>query len=255
MTNSVGNKDIISFDRLYLTTSTEQIYDAGMKLKLDDEIYSINSLKDISDAMKINLGLKDSNMTKSFSFSINTPYEQPTIGKGSNYKVTFFPIVPDFTSKYTHQSAENWGANNNITIKFNTIDSSDSKYSNGQIIKQSIPAATLVDLVNKNTGITLTIINKINTTPTKLNCELSENENNSLCKVPDFKTISEVNTWTNSIIMNFMLTKTSTTTLDESLNGKVISQSVKAGTKVIDMPHELTIEYYKYSSDLTDSDD
>ena len=43
--------------------------------------YSKKSLKEISNAMKINLELKSPDMDKDFSFSINDPYEETQIGK------------------------------------------------------------------------------------------------------------------------------------------------------------------------------
>ena len=45
--------------------------------------YYKQSLKEITDAMKINLELKKPEMDKDFSFSINNPYENIQIGKGT----------------------------------------------------------------------------------------------------------------------------------------------------------------------------
>ena len=45
--------------------------------------YYKQSLEEIVDAMEINLELKEPEMDKEFSFSINSPYEDTQIGKGT----------------------------------------------------------------------------------------------------------------------------------------------------------------------------
>ncbi|MDD4643945.1 MAG: LCP family protein, partial [Bacilli bacterium] len=156
LSHSKNQGDILSFQRLYLKTYGAMIYDEGMKQRLSNQIYYKGSLKDVVDAMEVNLGIKKPTITKNFSFSINEQYQQRVIGKGI-YNEAGIKLVPDFT-KYTKATATKWGNDNGIPIHFDTVESGDAKYKDGQIIKQDTPQKKLVSLVNKAKGITLTIV-------------------------------------------------------------------------------------------------
>ena len=79
ITNSknITNDDFVGTQRLYLSGHDSMI----------DNIYYFEyyeqSLEEIKNAMKINLELKKPKMDKDFSFSINKPYEDVQIGKGT----------------------------------------------------------------------------------------------------------------------------------------------------------------------------
>ena len=64
------------------------IYDKRMKMTLYDYVPNTYSRNDIVKAMKENLGQTTHKTVKSFSFSINEPYEKKVIGSGS-YKSTY----------------------------------------------------------------------------------------------------------------------------------------------------------------------
>ena len=74
---NINNDDFIGTQRLYLSGHDNMI----------NGIYYFEyykqSLEEIVDAMEINLELKDPEMDKEFSFSINRPYEDTQIGKGT----------------------------------------------------------------------------------------------------------------------------------------------------------------------------
>lgn len=72
---NINNDDFIGTQRLYLSGSDNMIN--GIYYFE----YSSQSLKEIVDAMKINLEIKKPEMDKEFSFSINNPYEDVQIGK------------------------------------------------------------------------------------------------------------------------------------------------------------------------------
>lgn len=72
---NINNDDFIGTQRLYLSGSDNMIN--GIYYFE----YSTQSLKEIVDAMKINLEIKKPEMDKEFSFSINNPYEDVQIGK------------------------------------------------------------------------------------------------------------------------------------------------------------------------------
>ena len=137
-----NNGEVMTFDKLYLTTRTQMIYNESAKGERSDEIYSETSLRDIVNAMKVNLGLIKPTPIKEFSFSINDIYEPMIIGKENANKVPLFDLVPDFTNtnkKYTiynKASAIAWGESKNVNITFNTVESNSSEYVDGQIISQ-----------------------------------------------------------------------------------------------------------------------
>lgn len=74
---NITNDDFIGTQRLYLSG-----YDKYINGIYYFEYYK-QSLNEIVDAMKINLELKEPKMDKEFSFSINNPYEDKQIGKGT----------------------------------------------------------------------------------------------------------------------------------------------------------------------------
>ncbi|MDD2470064.1 MAG: LCP family protein, partial [Bacilli bacterium] len=260
LSHSKNQGDILSFQRLYLKTYGAMIYDEGMKQRLSNQIYYKGSLKDVVDAMEVNLGIKKPTITKNFSFSINEQYQQRVIGKGI-YNEAGIKLVPDFT-KYTKATATKWGNDNGIPIHFDTVESGDAKYKDGQIIKQDTPQKKLVSLVNKAKGITLTIVKKIEVPQVieKIDCTLEENKDNSLCVIPDFrgKQISEVDAWKSRITANsIQLNKKDTSTDIEVDNNKVYFQTESViGKNIYDLLAEeriMTIEYYIYEKASVDS--
>jgi polyisoprenyl-teichoic acid--peptidoglycan teichoic acid transferase len=243
---TIGDNQLISFNRLYLQGYDQYIYDEGMKLPLYNYVYYEGSLKDIVDAMKVNLGLKESESIKTFSFSINSPYEQKLIGKGNYYGEKKIQVVPDFKPKDKNYAID-WGRINNIKITFETVDSNDDQHKHGQIINQSIPAYSLINRVNQETGITLTVVNKpVSIQTTKTNCYLEENKALPLCFVPNLsgEPINKLDTWLNNITSNFIVTRKTIET-DNILQDSIIKeQSALPNTKVSDIGLELIITYY-----------
>lgn len=74
---NINSDDFIGTQRLYLSG-----YDNTINGIYYFEYYK-QSLNEIVDAMEINLELKEPEMDKEFSFSINNPYEDTQIGKGT----------------------------------------------------------------------------------------------------------------------------------------------------------------------------
>lgn len=72
---NINSDDFVGTQRLYLSGSDNMIN--GIYYFE----YSTKSLKAVTDAMKINLGIKKPEMDKTFEFSINNPYEDTQIGK------------------------------------------------------------------------------------------------------------------------------------------------------------------------------
>lgn len=239
----IKNDDILLLERLYLNGYDQYIYDPSFGKSLYNYNYYQESLNEVIIAMKINLELEEPLLIKTFSFSINEPYQQQIIGKDISGKKRI-QVVPNFTVR-SRQEAIDWGINNNIKIAFDIIDSADNDYLQNQIIKQSVPINTLLSHINAN-GIILTIINKIQPKTEKINCTLLENENISDCLMPNLinNSISEVDKWLNKIHFNFIVTKIKETTIDPLKNGIIFEQSAEPNCKISDIGAELIIKYY-----------
>ena len=74
---NINSDDFIGTQRLYLSG-----YDNMINGIYYFEYYK-QSLEDVVEAMEINLEIKEPDMDKDFSFSINNPYEDTQIGKGT----------------------------------------------------------------------------------------------------------------------------------------------------------------------------
>lgn len=76
ISKNINSTDFVGTQRLYLS---------GYDMYLNNIYYYAyykQSLTEVTDAMKINLGLEDPTMDKEFDFSINKTYESTQIGKG-----------------------------------------------------------------------------------------------------------------------------------------------------------------------------
>lgn len=251
--------DILNFQKLYLKTYGKRIYDEGMKLPLDDQIYYKGSLKEIVDAMKVNLGIKQPTIIKTFSFSANEIYEEKVIGKGT-YNEATIALVPNFAG-YTKTTATTWGIKNGVAITFKTVDSSESKYSDGKTTAQSVPSLSLVSIA-KTKGITLTVINKVESTaPTtetteKVDCTDKDNEDNQICVVPDFITggykASNISLWKSRLTTGSVIIIESLETIptaDKDLDNMVCDQGSTKNKSLYALPSRtITIKYYHYES-------
>ena len=94
---SSDKSNIVTIDQLYLQGQSAMIYDYGMRMELYNYIPNTYSKNDLTKAMKTNLELIDYKDEKSFSFSINKPYEKKIIGYGpykSTYNASKYPKAP-----------------------------------------------------------------------------------------------------------------------------------------------------------------
>ena len=84
---STGNNidDVIGMQKLYLSGyGSMNIYDVTMGMYLYNYVLYQESLNDVVEAMKINLGLVEPKMIKEFSFDIDEEYEEKVIGERSS---------------------------------------------------------------------------------------------------------------------------------------------------------------------------
>lgn len=129
--------------QLFLNGYGAMIYDEGMKMVLYDYIYYDSSLAAVVKAMKVNLGLENPEIIKTFSFSSNETYELKVIGQNEYGKSTSYQLMPSFVGK-DKSVAVNWASNNGKTINIVEIQSTNSSDVDGTILSQSVNASTLL---------------------------------------------------------------------------------------------------------------
>ncbi len=137
----------INIEKTYLTG-----YDLTMLIPGLGNVYTFQyypeSLNEIVKAMKVNLGLEEPTMIKTFNFSANYTYEVPVIGK-QYYSVKRNEALPSFVgSSITYLNT--WADARGITVNVNYItDGMDGYDSNkdGIIINQNVSKGTLVSEV------------------------------------------------------------------------------------------------------------
>lgn len=144
-------EDLFSMQRLYISGYDQYIYDysqldgSGTGLSLYNFVPYKKSLKEISQAMKINLGLAKYEMVKEFSFDINNEYKETVIGKGE-YSGTSVDLLPNFVG-YDKSEAMAWGSSHGVAINVKEVDGSVL----GRITEQSLPEGMDVDYVRSLT--------------------------------------------------------------------------------------------------------
>lgn len=141
----------INIEKTYLTG-----YDLTMLIPGLGNVYTFQyypeSLNEIVKAMKVNLGLEEPTMIKTFNFSANYTYEVPVIGK-QYYSVKRNEALPSFIgSSITYLNT--WANARGITVNTNYVTEGMDGYDeskNGIIISQSVSKGTLVSEVKNIT--------------------------------------------------------------------------------------------------------
>ncbi|MBP3920700.1 MAG: LCP family protein [Bacilli bacterium] len=171
-TNNTSNlSELIGFERLYLSGYDQMIVDydtinnTGSGLMLYNFVPYQGSIKDISNAMKINLNLMQQQTIKEFAFNVNEPYEQRVIGK-DYYNEGGVSILPSFVGRDLSE-AQNYFNARGISITINKV-TTNSKSLDNQIMTQSLPSGMDVQFISRSKGITLGVAEyKTNEKPNK----------------------------------------------------------------------------------------
>ncbi len=180
--------DLINIEQLYLDGTGQMIYDERSRLVLWDYVPNTESVKDIKNAMKINLEEKEPEMIKEFSFSINDPeYEKTVTGSGPYGTAFTYGLLPDFTGDSEAQ-ARSYANAHGIRVTF--------KGNSGYVVSQSLPANKRIDLISGSVVLTLSggsnydepennnSNNNTTTTPTPPSNEQTEPEEPTTPEVP-----------------------------------------------------------------------
>ena len=161
--NTSSNEDLsslIGFQRLYLSGYDQRIVDydsinnTGSQLSLYNFVPYRGSINDISEAMKINLGLIQEEKIYEYNFDVDTPYEEKIIGKG-NYNEGGISLLPSFVGRPIGE-AQSYCNARGISVNINKVET-NSESLNGQIMTQSLPSGMDVDYVSKSKGITFNV--------------------------------------------------------------------------------------------------
>lgn len=153
--------DLISFQRLYLSGYDQYIYDyssasgGGTGLSLYNFVPYKGSIEDVVKAMKNNLNSKRE-VKKTFSFSVDQPYEEVIIGKGE-YNESGIALLPSFIGDDSSVAAS-FCSRYGIPLKIQYVSASYPSQRIGQIIDQSLPADMDVDEISKSSGLTITVV-------------------------------------------------------------------------------------------------
>ncbi len=199
--------DLISMEKLYLDGYTKMIYDEGFQANLSNYVYYKSSLEAVTDAMKVNLGLQEAKMVKTFDFSINETYEAKTIGQGERDSSSNITTLPSFIGD-SKSYVTSWVNARGIKVSFTEVKKGDTYYKDsyidGQVASQSVPSGTEMDKVKSITfGIIVKDSEEEKEEVTTSICE--KGTTNTKCYIPsDIKswTYSEVSKWTETLIVS-----------------------------------------------------
>lgn len=160
-----ANKDeALSMQRLYLSGTDARIYDysfatnTGSKLNLYNYVAYEESKEAVINAMKENLELKEATPIKKFSFSIKEEYKETIIGKniGSTAKLT---LMPNFIGLNVSK-VQAFADENNINLNINYVNGTSGQFY-GQVLTQSVPASTDIDMLDSGRNLSVTVVNDL----------------------------------------------------------------------------------------------
>ena len=154
-TKDMAVEDVLSMQHLYISGSDAYIYDystingQGTRMRLYNFVPYQESLDAVIQAMKVNLGMAEPEMQKTFAFDASVPYEESIIGKMSSGS-TNLTLLPDFTGSSVSY-VQSYGSSHGIKINVTGNGS--------RVVSQSVPYGADIEFVKTltiNTGSTTT---------------------------------------------------------------------------------------------------
>ena len=157
---SSESTNLINIRQLYLSGSSQMIYDERSGLTLYNYIPNQSSLKQIVKAMEDNLSAKPNLDIKRINFNIEEEYEMETIGVDNLSSTSTYTLLPNFVGSSLSYT-ENWLVSNGVSyeVKENYVKSGRD----GVVTNQSYPSNKRIDLISGKLVIT---VNKVKSTPT-----------------------------------------------------------------------------------------
>lgn len=160
-----ANKDeALNMQRLYLSGKDARIYDysfatnSGSRLMLYNYVAYEESKEAVVNAMKENLELKEVTPVTTFSFSIKDEYKETVIGKniGSTANLT---LLPNFVGSNVSK-VETFALENDINLNIEYVAGTKNQFI-GQVLKQSAPSGTDIDMLDSGKNLTVTVVDEI----------------------------------------------------------------------------------------------
>lgn len=196
LVNGLKGDSFINIQKTYLEVYSLPVTVGGRTVSALG--YYEGSLNAIQDALNINLGLKEEEMIKTFSYDYNDVYSSPVIGKGVTGG-TKLETVPSFIG-LTVSEAEAWATTNGITLYKEFATCGDG--TPGLIGNQSVSAGSLVKNISMMTiYINQTCSTNSNDTDTNSNTSTSNesqdaDDNQSEFDIPGSPTTDSSNSTT-----------------------------------------------------------
>lgn len=249
------NTNPISIQKLHLSGYDQYIYDETFKTALYNYMYYEDSLNKIVHVMKENLNLIERETIKDFHYSIQNPYEETIIGKGTYTAKNYIQTMPNFVGKKSIE-VEKWAKEHGYKITYSYQETKE--YPNNQVLHQNYPYAYILkNITDKTLKITLS-----KNIPTSydleiIDCTLKENEENSLCVLPDFTgwTIEKLDSWyqdLNKYHIHMMMPIKNGILDNSKKENMIFSQSKEKGTLLKDIV-SLEISYYTHQKEESTS--
>lgn len=182
---SSDEANIVNIQQLYLSGTSQMIYDERMRMVLYNYVPNKQSRDDIVKAMKENLGLEESEIIKEFSFSINQPYEKEIIGKGPYKTSNAYSLLPSFIGD-SEATARAKASRYGISVTF--------VGGNGPVVSQNYPANKRIDMIKDGLVLTLADDRKNNTTDKNTDKDKDKDKDKNKDKDKDKDKDSDKNT-------------------------------------------------------------
>lgn len=126
VSNVIGGEDLLNINKAYLETYSLPVYVPSMGSTTSAQGYYVDSLEDIQHALKVTLGLEDEEVIKTFSFSVNEPYEITSPGSGLRNEKSS-STLPNFIGS-TVSVAEEFCSDHGISFHIEYVDPDDEHY-------------------------------------------------------------------------------------------------------------------------------
>ena len=143
---SENKKNILNIQKTFIKGSDVNVYFPSYGSKLYTFQYSTRSLDAITNAIKINLGLKKIEPVKDIFFSINTPYKKTIIGDYESEE-SKNKTIPNFVGQ-SESYIKSWGKTNDIKINVSYVTKNESDYNKyykvGYVTRQNVKSGSLL---------------------------------------------------------------------------------------------------------------
>ena len=146
--------------------------------------------------MKINLGLSEDTVIKTFSYDIDNQYEQTIIGK-KYYSEASIQLLPNFIGQ-TKEYVQNYASSHNLQLTIEYVEDTTQKA--GTVISQDPGEKMDLSEMSSNKGLKITVAQGGTTSFDYTSCTKEEYKDNINCKLTNFtgKTYEQFVNWLSS---------------------------------------------------------